>query len=92
MLGIPHYIFVSVDKQNRLLVADPLKGVKHTNLQQLQKMMLDKKVLAIRNTPEHPVDQFDIKKLPWFKSGRMMGRMPVIRVPAPQQDTYSSIY
>lgn len=93
VLGMPHYVFVSgLDAQNRLLVADPLKGKKHINIQQLPAMMLDKVVLAVRNTPENPVNEFDLKRLPWLKSGRMVGRIPVINRPIIQRAVHSNIY
>lgn len=71
VLGVPHYVFVSdLNEQDKLLVADPLKGKKRINIKRLQRMAVDQVILAVRNTPEHPVSQFDLSNLPWMKSGR----------------------
>nr|CAA6817408.1 MAG: Unknown protein [uncultured Thiotrichaceae bacterium] len=78
ILGVPHYIFASdLNEQDRLLVADPLKGKIRMSIERLERMTIDDTVLAVRNTPEHPIEQFDINNLPWARSSRATVKMPV---------------
>ncbi len=71
VLGIPHYVFVSdLDTRGKVLVADPLKGKNRISISRLERMSLNRIVLAVHDTPEHPVSQFDLNNIPWEKSGR----------------------
>ncbi|CAA6820399.1 MAG: Unknown protein [uncultured Thiotrichaceae bacterium] len=77
VLGIPHYVFVSdLNAQDQLLVADPLQGKKRISIRRLERKALDKVMLAVHNTLEHPVSQFDLNNIPWARSKRATVKIP----------------
>jgi len=89
VLGMPHFVFVSsLNERNYVLVADPLHGEKRIPLSHLQTLALDSSVLAIRNTADNPISDFDLNTIPWLKSSRAdvkrMGRPPPVLRPAVQ--------
>jgi hypothetical protein len=94
VLGIPHYVFVSdLNKQGKLLVADPLQGKKRIAIQRLEKMAIDKIMLAVRNTPEHPVSEFDLNDIPWMRSKRASVQIPKhTRINIEQHRTGNHLY
>ncbi len=92
VLGIPHYVFVSdLNEQDKLLVADPLKGKKRIGIKRLERMALDKVMLAVRNTPEHPINQFDLNNIPWARSKRATVNIPK-RTTIEQHQGFSHLY
>ncbi|MEZ5534011.1 MAG: hypothetical protein R3F02_00165 [Thiolinea sp.] len=93
VLGVPHFVFVSdINEQGQLLVADPLKGKRRMSIKRLGRMAVGEVMLAVHNTPEHPVSQFDLSDIPWMRSGRATVKRRPEPVRIEQHSTFSHIY